>query len=414
MKRTFVSASWDAWRATCEGASGIARRQHARLNELVAYARTNSSYFADLYRQLPDQITAVEQLPPLTKADLMAHFDAWVTDPAITRQEVEAFVADTSLVGQDYPGRYVVCTTSGSTGTPALLLHDQGALAVYNVLGYVRSLPVFFSSPGTLWALLRGGSRLASIFVSGGHFLGATMSARRARKMPWRAKRQRTFSALTPLHELVAELNAFQPVMLGGYPSALDLLAKEQESGRLQIHPVVVNAAGETLETAVRQHIKTVLGCRVGNYYGSSEAVGLTYECRHERLHVNTDWYLLEPVAASYHPVPHGQASHSVLVTNLANRVQPIIRYELGDRVTIQAERCPCGSPFPVIEVIGRTDDILHFPRQGGGMVHLLPLALVTVAEETPGVYSCQLIQAATRALTVRLSVTNQAEKQHV
>ena len=105
MKRTLVATSWDAWRATHEGTSGITRRQHARLNELVTYARAHSTYLADLYRQLPEQITSAEQLPPLTKADLMAHFDAWVTDTAITRQEVEAFIADPSLVGQDYLGR---------------------------------------------------------------------------------------------------------------------------------------------------------------------------------------------------------------------------------------------------------------------------------------------------------------------
>ncbi len=46
---------------------------------------------------------------------------------------------------------------------------------------------------------------------------------------------------------------------------------------------------------------------------------------------------------------------HFVL-TNLANTVQPLIRYDLGDQVTMQTERCMCGSPLPVIEVQGRQD----------------------------------------------------------
>lgn len=69
---------------------------------------------------------------------------------------MEAFLADPSLVGHDYLDRYVVCTTSGSTGTPAILVHDHGALTVYNVLGYIRSLPVFLSTLRNLGALLRG------------------------------------------------------------------------------------------------------------------------------------------------------------------------------------------------------------------------------------------------------------------
>jgi phenylacetate-CoA ligase len=400
---TFLAASWDVWKAAREGKQGIARRQQERLQALVSYARTSSRYYADLYRDVPEQVTDVSQLPVVTKAELMRHFDSWVTDPAITKHQVEAFLADPALIGHDYLDRYVVCTTSGSTGIPAILVHDHGALVVYNVLGYIRSLPIFLSSLRTLGALLRGRARLAAVFVTGGHFLGNTMAARRIRKMPWRAKSQRIFSALTPIAELVQQLHAFQPVMLGGYPSALEVPAKEQEAGRLQIHPVVINAAGETLTDAVRRRIAATFGCAVGNYYGSSEAVGLTFECTHHQLHVNSDWYILEPV--------DGQLSHAVLVTNLANRVQPILRYKMGDRITISPDICPCGSPFPVIDVIGRTDDMLSFPTQQNWMVQILPLAILTVAEETPGVYSCQIIQTEPFKLRVRLAVKEMREE---
>ena len=280
----------------------------------------------------------------------------------------------------------MVSTTSGATGIPAILLHDHTAFVVYNVLGYVRSLPVALLTPRRVWALLRGRGRLAAVFVTGGHFLGNTMMARRIRKMPWRARMQRIFSALAPVAELVSDLNAFQPVVLGGYPSALETLAHEQRAGRLHIHPVLINAAGETLTTAKRQLIGTVFACRVGNYYGSSEAVGLTYECAAQRLHVDSDWYILEPVDEHDRPVPPGQLSDGVLVTNLANRIQPIIRYQMGDRVTMDADPCPCVSPFRSIHVVGRTDDILTFPTRRGEEVQILPLAIATVAEETPGV----------------------------
>ena len=63
-------------------------------------------------------------------------------------------------------------------------------------------------------------------------------------------------------------------------------------------------------------------------------------------------------------------------ITNLANAVQPLIRYELGDHVTVHAEPCTCGSPLPVITVRGRQDDPLHMAGRDGGTVTLLPLAL--------------------------------------
>lgn len=411
---SFLTASWDAWRTARKGKERIAQRQQGRLQELVTYARTQSRYYAQLYRNVPEQVTDLTQLPVMTKAELMSHFDEWVTDPAITKHNAEAFLSNPELIGHDYHDRYVLCTTSGSTGIPAILVHDHGALAVYNVLGYIRSLPVFLSSLRNLGALLRGKARLAAIFVTGGHFLGNTMSARRRKKMPWRAKTQRLFSALTPITELIRELNAFQPVIVGGYPSVLEVLAKEQDAGRLHIHPVLINAAGETLTDVVRQHIAAAFRCSVGNYYGSSEAVGLTFECKHQQLHVNSDWYILEPVDEHDQPVPPGQLSQSVLVTNLANRVQPIIRYKMGDCVTISPDTCLCGSPFPVIHVIGRTDEILSLPTEQGGEVEILPLAISTIAEETPGVYSCQIIQIEPLKLKVRLAVTESGTEQSV
>jgi hypothetical protein len=72
------------------------------------------------------------------------------------------------------------------------------------------------------------------------------------------------------------------------------------------------------------------------------------------------------------------------------------------------------GGPFPQLQVIGRTDDILTFPTPQGEPIHILPLAIATVAEETPGVASCQLVQRAPLNLTVRLSVEKPGEEQAV
>jgi phenylacetate-coenzyme A ligase PaaK-like adenylate-forming protein len=113
----------------------------------------------------------------------------------------------------------------------------------------------------------------------------------------------------------------------------------------------------------------------------------------------------VEPVDEHYQPVPAGQLSHTVLVTNLANRVQPLIRYNLGDRVQMAAAPCACGSPFPAIRVEGRSGDLLTFAAAGGGEVTVLPLALGTVVEETPGVRRFQAIRTGMRQLTVRLEL---------
>lgn len=61
---------------------------------------------------------------------------------------------------------------------------------------------------------------------------------------------------------------------------------------------------------------------------------------------MNADWVLLEPVDERHRPTPPGVPSHTVLLTNLANRVQPLIRYDLGDSVTLLDRPCQCPVKF--------------------------------------------------------------------
>ncbi len=46
-----------------------------------------------------------------------------------------------------------------------------------------------------------------------------------------------------------------------------------------------------------------------------------------------TDWIVLEAVDHIYQPIPAGILSDTVWLLNLSNRIMPIIRYDLGDRI---------------------------------------------------------------------------------
>ena len=91
--------------------------------------------------------------------------------------------------------------------------------------------------------------------------------------------------------------------------------------------------------------------------------------------------------------------SDKVLITNLANRIQPFIRYELTDRVIVHDEKCACGRTSRWVEIEGRTDDILEF----GEGVRIAPMSLYKILEEVPGMSRFQLIQRASDTLELRL-----------
>lgn len=387
------------------GPRTLSRRRDVRLAALVAHARTSSPFYRELYRGLPESVP-LSVLPPVSKPELMARFDDWVTDPAVTRTDLEAFVADPTLIGSRYRGRYFVCTSSGTTGHPGLFVHDAAAVACYRALG-ARAAGTTLDA-GRLLAVLRRGVRTAVVVGSGGHFAGVVWLETERRRSRARRRAYRLISVQQPLESLVQALNGFDPALLVAYPSALELLAAEQEAGRLHIRPVLVESSGESLGDAAR--LAAALGAKVHNVYAASEFVPIALDCPRGWLHVNSDWVILEPVEADYRPTPEGQPSHTVLLTNLANRVQPLIRYDLGDSVIAKTGPCECGNPLPAVRVAGRHDDILHLRNADGGTVSVLPLAITAPIDDALGVERCQLVQSGPASLRVRLQLESGAQ----
>lgn len=380
----------------------ILSRQQSRLTDLISFARSNSQYYAQKYSLLPERISSLQQIPPVTKSELMANFNDWVTDPEVTIESVKEFVSDMSLIGQLYLERYMVSTTSGSTGVPGIFIQDKSSDTIMKTLMAIRGTTKLKWSD--ILKVAAKGGRNAAVCSTAGHFTAFSTAERLRLKNPSNGK-IRAFSIQSPLSTLVKELNEYQPALIGGYATAMEILAEEQKAGRLNIQPVAILLGGEKLYPNVRAKLESVFRARVLDLYGGTEATAMTFECEEGQFHVNTDWIIFEPVDEFYQPVPPGKQSHSVLITNLANRIQPLIRYELTDRITMFSEPCKCGRPFPVVQVEGRTDDILKFSTPNGQIIHILPMALKTIVEEIPGVRRFQLIQTAPDKLTVRLEV---------
>jgi phenylacetate-CoA ligase len=212
-------------------------------------------------------------------------------------------------------------------------------------------------------------------------------------------------SALTPLDEMVAALNAFQPEILLGYPTVAVLLAAEQLAGRLRIAPRMMAFGSEPLTVEMRERIFEAWGIDPGEYYATTEAATIASSTpEHPRaLEIFEDQYVIEIVDEANRPVAPGTAGAKVLVTNLENRTLPLIRYELADRVIESPEPNPAGRPYRHLAGIdGRTADTLTFPAAGGGTVAVLPLRMGAPFARLPEVRQFQIVHDA-GGLEVRL-----------
>jgi CBS domain-containing protein len=143
-----------------------------------------------------------------------------------------------------------------------------------------------------------------------------------------------TVSPSTPINDAVAILNEAHPDAILGYGSMLHLVAAEAIAGRLRITPQLAVNAGEPLLPETRLAVAEAFGIDVRNAYGASEAyLGESWRGS-ELIHLSEDTTVIELVDSENQPVPPGTRSAKMLVTNLSNRLQPLIRYEITDEVT--------------------------------------------------------------------------------
>ena len=347
-----------------------------RLKDMVEWARKNSPYYAKLYKDVPEDFELTD-LPRVNKQELMKNWNDWVTDRQITLADVEKFMEDMNNIGRKIKKKYMVFTTSGSTGNPLVSICDS---TTNNVMGGI-SASRSYARKEDLAAFMKKGKKSIGVFANEGFYLGNSSIRSRLNKMPWKKRQMAVSSALYPIDKIVQQLNEFQPAMLGGYPSNLELLIDEVKEGRLTISPVIIMTGGEYLSDSLRKRLAETFQCYVQTSYSCTEGGTVACECRQQHFHINDDWVIVEPVDAEGKAVPDGVQSEKILLTNLYNFTQPYIRYEVTDRVIMHHEKCACGNPSPWIELEGRTDDVTSF-MEAGKEIKVAPLAIYAVLKE--------------------------------
>jgi phenylacetate-coenzyme A ligase PaaK-like adenylate-forming protein len=342
--------------------------QESRLNQLLSYVADRSPFYHEHFRGIDLQRCRLSDLPPLSKAEAMDRFDALVTDRRITRAGVEDFLNEPTNQGQLYLGRYAVCHTSGSQGQPALVVQDCEdlllAFAVQIARGQLRH-PLSLACR-RFWKP----ARMAVVTQRPGFYpSGSMFSYLEAARLPF--LRLPRLSVFDEAPDLVARLNDFQPNYLIGYTSSLEILAREERVGRLRLRQArcleQITNISEPLPATSRSDIEEAFGTHIADHYALAECMALTSGCPVAAgSHVNADLACLEVVDDDYHLVPDGVAGSKVLITNLYNWTQPLIRYEVGDVVTLDPTPCPCGSSMPHIQSIaGRTKEKLWIEVEG-------------------------------------------------
>jgi phenylacetate-CoA ligase len=298
------------------------------------------------------ELDELASLPVLTKTEMMANFDAVVTDPRLTRQSVEDHLA----LLQDRPefllDHYTCVASSGTTGERGIFVYDADAIVDFLAGNARRPTATLLSAGGPP----RGGAPMAIVGASSPRHATSAVGAIFAGHHLFSVT---PVPATLPMAEIVARLNDLQPTTLLGYPSVLALLAAEQHADRLAITPQAVTTTSETLTPELRQRIRSAFGAPVAGNFGSSEGLLGLSQPDQEPIEFASDLAITELVDDDGHPVPDGTPSTRVLVTNLFNLTQPLIRYELPDRFVRWPPSTDHGHLRATVQ--GRASDVLHW-----------------------------------------------------
>lgn len=356
----------------------LRRLQLKRLQALVRSVHERVPYYRDLMQvqgfgpQDIGGLVDLQRFPPLTKATIRANTEALKAEGAV---DLARF------------------NTGGSSGEP-LVFYIGNERVSHDVAAKWRA---------TRWWDVDIGDREIVVWGS-----PIELTAQdRVRELRDRILRTRLIPAFemsqANLDGFVSQIQAFQPRMLFGYPSSLSLIAAHAHKCGQRMDDLGVKVAfvtSERLYDDQRTIIEQVFGCAVANGYGGRDAGFIAHACPEGRLHITAEDILVEVVDEDGHALGPG-VDGEILVTHLATRDFPFIRYRTGDVGSLSEHQCPCGRGLPVLaEIQGRTTDFVV--AADGTVMH--GLALIYVVRDVEGIQGFKIIQESrhwTRVLLV-------------
>lgn len=300
------------------------------------------------------------------------------------RANPERFVSDQVK----HPEKLIKLYTSGTTGSPMTVYCDADA----------RTHHYAFFSRLRHWFGLKPRSRRATLF---GRII---MLPENNRPPFWRYDIAQNNLLMSSYHlkkenlkHYYEKLVKFRPDEIISYPSSLYQIALYiQENNLPKLTPKVVFTTAETLLAYQRDVIEATIDAPLIDQYGCTEMAFFASQCEHGTMHFHPEHGLVEVISSFSDSID--QVGGQLVVTGLINQKMPLVRYEVGDNISLieRKSACKCGRSFPQIRnLVGRIDDILY--RKDGTPVGRLD----PVFKGGLGIEAAQIYQDSCGDLTV-------------
>jgi phenylacetate-CoA ligase len=313
--------------------------QEQKLRELLMHAFKNVPFYKEKYSKAGFQLKDFENFK----------LGELNTLPYLEKQDLREFGVTTLLADNKGKGNFY--SSSGSTGTPTKIFYSPSFHQVWSAAFEVRIREWAgvnrFSARGMI-----GGRRVVKEGDSQGPFYRYNSF-----------EKQTYFSAYhigpKTVEDYLEGMIKGKVEYMTGYAMSNYFLALEIEKAGLKAPKLkAVITSSEKLSLEMRETFKRVYQCETYDSYSGVEACGLISETPDGYLVNSPDVGILEVINELGQPVL-AEGSGEVVSTGLLNFDQPLIRYRIGDRVSLGKEgKGPENVHMPVIEQIdGRVED---------------------------------------------------------
>ncbi|WP_196892013.1 phenylacetate--CoA ligase family protein [Aureivirga marina] len=312
--------------------------QEDRLIEFLNYAKNNSKFYNEIYKDisLPKTVSEIGKLPILNKETL--------------RQNIEDIHTIEKNEG-------IVSKTGGTTGKSleVLFTHDN-TQERFAMLDNFRFQSGYKLGEKTAWfsgkAILTNKDVIKKRFWKTDYFHNVRYYS--------------TFHIKDDyLKYYVNNIIEFQPKFIVGFPSTILELAKYGIRKNIDFPKGIIKAifpTAESITDEMRKIIESFFKAKIYNQYASSEGAPFIFECDKGNLHLDLQSGVFEILDDNDNYADEGR----LVLTSFTTKGTPLIRYDIGDSLILKKGTCNCGNNNPLVkEILGRVDDFIFSPENG-------------------------------------------------
>ncbi len=343
-------------------------KQQRDLQAMVRHAVAHSPYYRGKYAAAPRDRNGdyrIDRLPILRKDEVLAERERILCDDAD-------------------PARVKLGHTGGSTGTPLGYYYDVAKHELMRAC-VARSYT---------WTGWRPGQKVLNLWGARQDLNGPGLGQR----LDGFIQAAETIGAYEyteeHLERWTRRIRSWRPVIVQGYPSIIAELGRFMRNTGVEPPPsvIAVYTTAEVLYDAQRALISQAFGCKVYNQYGCREIPNVSVQCPAGNQHILSDMAHVETLEI--------EGEQRLILTALTDYTFPFIRYEVGDSGRLKAGACPCGRPFPLMDMGPcRSNDLIRTPA--GKKIH--PSRLNRLLDGLEGIRQYQFVQPALDRISLRL-----------